>query len=102
MRILVTGITGSVGSALAPALRADGHVVRGFTRDASRVRAPVDEVVVGDATTGTGLDAALDGVDVAYYLIHSMEAGVVIGFNSAERRSVHEFADAERRAGTRR
>ena len=42
--------------------------------------AQLDDLVLGDATTGAGLDAALDGVDVAYYLIHSMEG-------SARRRS---------------
>jgi len=66
MRTLVTGITGHVGSALAPALGDAGHEVRGFTRDASRVRAPVDDVVEGDALTGRGLDEALDGVEIAY------------------------------------
>jgi uncharacterized protein YbjT (DUF2867 family) len=104
MRILLTGITGSIGSILAPALRAGGHELRGFTRDAARVRADVDDVVEGDATTGAGLDAALDGVDVAYYLIHSMEpaAAGADGFDIAELRSAQRFAEAARRAGTRR
>jgi uncharacterized protein YbjT (DUF2867 family) len=102
MRTLVTGITGSIGTDLAPALLAAGHDVRGFTRDASRVRVAVDDVVEGDATTGRGLDAALDGVEVAYYLIHSMEAGVSNGFDAAELRAAESFAAAARRAGTRR
>jgi uncharacterized protein YbjT (DUF2867 family) len=102
MRTLVTGITGYVGAALAPALRDAGHEVRGFTRDASRVRAAVDDVVEGDALTGRGLDEALDGVDVAYYLIHSMEASSNGGFDTAERRSADRFADAAARAGVRR
>ena len=42
-------------------------------RSAARITAPVDELVEGDAIAGTGLDRALDGVEVAYYLIHSME-----------------------------
>src|SRR4051812_6696126 len=103
MRTLVTGITGSIGSDLAPVLRAQGHEVRGFTRDASRVAVEGDDVVEGDATTGAGFDAALDGVEVAYYLIHSMErAASNGGFDAAERRSAEAFADAARRAGTRR
>ena len=101
MRTLVTGITGSIGTDLAPALLAAGHQVRGFTRDARRVRVPVDDVVEGDATTGRGLDAALDGVDVAYYLIHSMEAGVN-GFDAAELRAAETFARAARDAGVGR
>src|SRR4051794_23908422 len=102
MRTLVTGITGSIGSALAPALHAAGHDVRGFTRDASRVRVPVDEVVEGDAPTGRGVEEAREGVDVAYYLIHSMEAGAANGFDAAELRAAEAFAEAARRAGTSR
>ena len=102
MRTLVTGITGYVGSTLAPALRDAGHEVRGFTRSAQRVRVPVDDIVEGDALSGAGLDAALDGVDVAYYLIHSMEASSAGAFDSAERRSAEHFADAAARAGVER
>jgi uncharacterized protein YbjT (DUF2867 family) len=102
MRTLVTGITGSIGADLAPALLAAGHEVRGFTRDARRVRVEVDDVVEGDATAGVGLDEALDGVEVAYYLIHSMEAGADGGFDSAERRAAEAFGRAAARAGVRR
>jgi uncharacterized protein YbjT (DUF2867 family) len=80
MRILVTGITGYVGAALAPRLVAAGHDVRGYARDASRVTTPGVDVVEGDAVAGTGLDEALDGVDVAYFLIHSMEPVANGGF----------------------
>ena len=49
--------------------------MRGFARSrAAGDACRVDDSCVGDATTGAGLDAALDGIDVAYYLIHSMEA----------------------------
>jgi uncharacterized protein YbjT (DUF2867 family) len=102
MRILVTGITGYVGSSLAPRLSAEGHEVRGFTRDATRVRVAVDEVLEGDAVTGRGLDAALEGVEVAYYLIHSMETASNGTFDVAERRAAEHFAEASQRAGVRR
>ncbi len=102
MQTLVTGITGSIGSSLAPALAAAGHDVRGFTRDARRAPDAVADVVEGDALTGAGLDAALEGVEVAYYLIHSMEAGSSGGFDTAELRSADHFAEAARRAGVRR
>ena len=103
-RILVTGASGFVGAALIPPLQRDGHEVRAFGRAAGRVRARVP-VVEGDAVTGAGLDAALDGVDCAYFLIHSMEtAGTVNGGDFAERdrRAALAFAEAARRAGVRR
>lgn len=105
MRILVTGASGAIGSALAPALHREGHVIRAYAREPSRVTCSgVDEVVRGDAVAGTGLGAALDGVDVAYYLIHSMEpAGSQAGpFAARERRSAEQFASACRAAGVRR
>ena len=101
MRTLVTGVSGYVGAELAGRLRADGLAVRGFARDRARVRVPVDELVVGDVTTGAGLDAALDGVDVAYYLIHSME-GTDGAFAEVERAAARRFAAAAERAGLRR
>jgi uncharacterized protein YbjT (DUF2867 family) len=102
MKTLVTGITGSIGRSLAPALSAAGHDVRGFTRNAARVTVPVDEIVEGDMFTGSGLDAALAGVDVAYYLIHSMEAAANGAFATHERQSGERFAEAAARAGVRR
>jgi uncharacterized protein YbjT (DUF2867 family) len=103
VQTLVTGISGYVGAALAPRLRAGGHSVRGFTRQASRVRVQTDEVVEGDALSGAGLDRALDGVEVAYYLIHSMEgpAGRT-EFAENELRAAATFAEAAVRAGVRR
>jgi uncharacterized protein YbjT (DUF2867 family) len=99
--VLVTGITGYVGAALAPRLLADGHAVRGFARDESRVELDVP-VVEGDAVSGAGLDRALDGIDVAYYLIHSMEAATNGGFADAERRAVAGFAEKAAAAGVER
>src|SRR3954451_13431564 len=100
---LVTGISGYVGAALAPRLRAGGHSVRGFTRLASGVREQTDELVEGDALSGAGLVRALDGVEVAYYLIHSMEgpAGRT-EFAENETRAATNFAEAAARARVRR
>jgi len=101
MRILVTGITGYVGSALAPRLLAAGHDVVGFARDPSRVTLDVP-VVKGDAVAGTGLDEALEGVDVAYHLIHSMEAGAADGYAVRDKRAAENVRDAVQRAGAER
>src|SRR5215217_5756141 len=105
MRTLVTGVSGYVGAALAGRLQRDGHDVRGFARSPERVAAAgveLDDLVVGDVTTGAGLDEALDGVDVAYYLIHSMEGSADGAFADTERRSAHAFARAAQRAGLAR
>jgi uncharacterized protein YbjT (DUF2867 family) len=102
MPILVTGVSGYVGAALVPRLRLDGHTVRGFARSAARVAEPVDELVEGDAVSGAGLDRALDGVEVAYYLIHSMEGAAAGAFPVQERAAAERFATAARAAGVRR
>jgi uncharacterized protein YbjT (DUF2867 family) len=105
MQTLVTGVSGFVGAALAERLRQDGHSVRGFARSAERAHAAgaaLDELVVGDATTGAGLDEALAGADVAYYLIHSMEGAAAGAFAETELRSAERFAQAAATAGVRR
>jgi uncharacterized protein YbjT (DUF2867 family) len=105
MRILVTGVTGYVGAVLIPRLRRDGHELRGMSRHPETLTEPPGiELVAGDAVSGEGLDQAMDGVDVAYYLIHSMEpAGSAAGsFDAREHRSAENFAAAARRAGVGR
>jgi uncharacterized protein YbjT (DUF2867 family) len=102
MHILITGVTGYVGAALAPRLQRDGHVLRGYARAAARVTASVDDVVEGDAVTGTGLERALDGIDVAYYLIHSMERRANGSFLTVEATAAERFAEAATAAGVRR
>jgi uncharacterized protein YbjT (DUF2867 family) len=92
VRVLVTGITGYIGSRLVPRLRRDGHEIRGFART------PSDNseltVVQGDAISGVGLEQALDGIDVAYFLIHSMETSTNGAFNVRERTAAENFARA--------
>jgi len=102
MRVLLTGVSGYVGSALVPRLRGEGHSLRGYGRSAARVSAAVDEIVEGDAVLGTGLAEALDGVEVAYYLIHSMETLAGDAFAEREIRAAEHFAEAARAAGVRR
>jgi uncharacterized protein YbjT (DUF2867 family) len=101
MNILVTGITGYVGSRLAPALQRQGHTVRGFARDPRRVALDVP-VVAGDAITGSGLERALEGIDVAYFLIHSMEPASDGPFAAREQAAAQQFARLARAAGVGR
>ena len=100
MRILLTGASGSIGAALAPALARASHEVRGFARDPARVAVDIP-VVRGDAVTGAGLDEALEGIDVAYFLMHSME-GSGGHFEARERATARNFVAAAERAGVRR
>ena len=104
MRILVTGASGAIGGALIPALAGDGRIVRAFGRDAARIdRSGTDEVLVGDVTSGAGVREALAGVDVAYYLIHSMEpAPGEDTFAVRELAAAEGFAAAAREQGVRR
>jgi uncharacterized protein YbjT (DUF2867 family) len=103
MRILVTGASGFVGSLLVPRLVSDGHVVSALARDPERVAVPV-QTVRGDAFTGEGLSRALSGVDVAFYLIHSMErtAATAESFGRRDRVAAERFAEAAARADVRR
>jgi hypothetical protein len=102
MKVLVTGVTGYVGSRLVPRLQRDGHELVGFVRSPQ----PPDlgiSIVRGDAVSGRGLEEALDGVDVAYYLIHSMEPdGGNRAFDLRERAAANNFARAAVRAGVKR
>jgi uncharacterized protein YbjT (DUF2867 family) len=111
MRILVTGVSGFAGSLLAPKLLADGHNVRALARDPARVSDPTGasgiDVIRGDVVTGKGLTRALDGIEVAYYLIHSMEtrgAGDLreSEFEERERLGANTFATHALRAGVTR
>lgn len=101
MNVLITGITGYVGSRLAPRLAREGHSIRGLSRHPDRVEADYP-VVAGDAVSGTGLEAALEGVEVAYFLIHSMEASLDGSFAARDAAAAENFARAAQAAGTQR
>ncbi len=79
MNILVTGATGYIGGRLVPGLLAAGHQVRCLVRDRTRLAgrswAGRVETAEGDVLVRGSLEDALQGVDVAYYLIHSMGSG---------------------------
>jgi uncharacterized protein YbjT (DUF2867 family) len=93
-RILVTGATGYVGGRLWRRLEAEGRAVRCLAREpeglATRVAAGT-EVVRGDVLRPETLNPALEGVEAAYYLIHSM--GSTRDFEAeADRRAAHHLS----------
>jgi len=101
--VLVTGATGYVGGRLRRRLEERGLRVRCLARRAGGLAprlAPGTEVVEGDALQPATLDAALAGVDTAYYLIHSM--GADADFREQDRAAAENFGRAARRAGVRR
>lgn len=79
MHVLVTGGTGYIGGRLVPRLLRRGHSVRVLVRDSSRITgrawASRVEVVEANLLEPDTLVGAFDGIDAAYYLVHSMYAG---------------------------
>ena len=106
LNFLVTGATGYVGGALLPVLLGRDHRVRALARDAGRARDRVPdglEIAEGDVVRGEGLADALAGIDVAYYLVHSMGgANGSEDFAERDRRAAANFGDAARDAGVER
>ncbi|WP_251153903.1 SDR family oxidoreductase, partial [Cellulosimicrobium sp. Marseille-Q4280] len=106
MKIAVTGVTGYVGGRLVPELLDAGHEVRALARHPERLAgrdwagSSQVELVEADASDLDQIRSALQGTDVAYYLIHSLGTGPT--FEARDRRTALTFARAAREAGVRR
>jgi uncharacterized protein YbjT (DUF2867 family) len=102
--VAVTGVTGYVGGRLVPELLAAGYRVRAIARRPERLRGrpwfSAVEVAQADASNPAQIRAALDGVDVAYYLIHSLGTGS--RFEQRDRSTALTFGKAAREAGVGR
>ena len=102
--VLVTGATGYIGGRLVPELLAAGHTVRCLARNPAKIGdeewADRVEVVRGDVTDAASLEGAMDGVDAAYYLVHSMGGGA--DFSARDREAAATFRDAAARSSIER
>ncbi len=98
MKALVTGATGYIGGRLIPRLLRAGHEVRVFVRNPAKLqgREWVDDVEVfeGDLLEPDTMRPAVEGVDAAYYLVHSMCADE--DFEERDRRAAALFVDVAR------
>jgi nucleoside-diphosphate-sugar epimerase len=99
-RILVTGASGTVGSALVQALVSDGWIVRGLVHSQPVVGA--DETAAGDVATGAGLDGALDGVATVIHLAAATHARSPHVYEEVNVRGTANLVAAAERAGVRR
>ena len=101
--ILLTGASGYVGGRLLRTLENKGYHVRCLARRPEVLQGKVrflTEVAAGDVLDRASLDAAFRGVDVAYYLVHSM--GSSGSFEEADRQAALNFGAAAKAAGVRR
>jgi|MDTE01.2.fsa_nt_gb uncharacterized protein YbjT (DUF2867 family) len=102
-KILLTGATGYIGGRLLTALQESGRTVRCLARNPDFLRSRVDseiEVVQGDCLQPSSLRGCFDGVETAYYLIHSM--GSAKDFEAQDRAAATHFGQAAREAGVAR
>lgn len=99
-RVLITAASGFIGQRLVKALCAEGLAPRCLLRCSQPLPSGA-EAVTGDLLLPGTLPAALDGIDTAYYLVHSMSAGRA-GFEQRERAAASNFISAASHAGVRR
>src|SRR5690348_1545597 len=103
-RCLVTGASGYIGGRLVPELLDAGYAVRCMARDPGKLDGrPWSgdvEVAKADAGDEASVRNALHGVDVAYYLIHSLGTGA--SFEERDRAAAATFARAAAAAGVSR
>ncbi|WP_176371610.1 SDR family oxidoreductase [Desulfosediminicola flagellatus] len=104
LKVLVTGATGYIGRRLVERLLTDSTIaIRVLVRNKNKLQAAVTdkvEIVEGDTFDEECLKLALEGVDTAFYLIHSM--GSDKDYQDLDRKSADNFRRACIAAGARR
>jgi uncharacterized protein YbjT (DUF2867 family) len=100
--ILLTGASGYIGGRLLPSLENQGYRLRCVARRPEILKpkvGPSTEVVAGDVLNRASLVSALRGVDVAYYMVHSM--GSTGSFEETDRQAARNFSEAAKAAGVK-
>ncbi len=105
--VLITGATGFVGGRLADRLAGTDNQIRCLVRNPDSDRAKElerkgFELQTGDVLDAESLRGAGRGIDVAYYLVHSMGRGGDGSFAERERTSARQFAEMAKAEGVKR
>jgi uncharacterized protein YbjT (DUF2867 family) len=105
-RVLLTGATGYVGGLLMQRLRESGYKLRCLVRDPERLlnrlggSASDIEVVRGDLLDPYSLENGLQGIDSAYYLVHSMTAAK--DYVQLDKKAASQFGELAKKTGVRK
>ena len=101
-RVLLTGASGYIGGRLLPSLEQQGYRIRCLARHPEILKpkvGPSTEVIAGDVLDRPSLDSALYGVDIAYYMVHSMRS--TGSFEETDRKGARNFSEAAKAAGVK-
>lgn len=102
-KILITGATGYVGGRLLKKLESEGYSLSCLARRPDYLKNKVaahTEIVQGDLLDSHSLEKAMTGIEIAYYLVHSMGSKGV--FEEEEQRSAENFSRAAQKAGIKK
>jgi uncharacterized protein YbjT (DUF2867 family) len=97
-QVLVTGASGFIGSRLSQALVDAGHDVRAMTRHPDTYDG-AGTPIAGDVSDPASLAAPLKGIQVAYYLVHSLDSD---DFEQMDADAARAFSKAAADAGVER
>lgn len=100
-KILVTGATGFIGQRLVKKLLSEDYPVRCLSRQHQTTPPQGVETAIADLLDPDSLTTTLNGIDTAYYLVHSLDAGEQ-SFAKKDRKAAENFTAAAERAKVRR
>jgi len=100
MKVLLTGANGYIGRRLKQKLLGEDITLRMLVRNPKSVDATLDiEVVEGNSFDKASLRVALEGIDTAYYLIHSLQEH---NYKELDKQSAKNFLDIAIEQGVKR